>query len=153
MAGDAQGAKAAGGDIVRLLEAALAPVEPPAALGDQLEDTLAQVQAAALEELSDWELAAMRDPRNWVRPAAAVAVGTAAGAALVVLRMRRAQRQRSGLPGLADRRGERSPARSPAPARACARRAHGPGIRTGRARGAGRNRLCAACAPVLGGDP
>ena len=26
----------------------------------------------------------MRDPRNWVRPAAAVAVGTAAGAALVL---------------------------------------------------------------------
>ena len=86
-----------GGEIVRLLEAAFAPVEPPAGLGDELERRLAEVQAAALGELADWEMAAMRDPRNWVRPAAAVAVGTAAGAALLVVRMRRAQRQRSGL--------------------------------------------------------
>jgi hypothetical protein len=87
---------------MRLLEAALAPVEPPARLGDQLERRLADVQAAALDELSEWELAAMRDPRNWVRPAAAVAVGTAAGAALVVVRMRRAQRQRKGLRAVAE---------------------------------------------------
>src|SRR5688572_28569435 len=101
MPGEAQRAKAAGEDIVRLLEAALAPIEPPAALGAKLEDTLTQVQALALDELADWELATMRDPRNWARPVAAVAVGTAAGAALVVLRMRRSQRQRTGLPGLA----------------------------------------------------
>jgi hypothetical protein len=87
-------------EIIRLLEAALAPIEPPAALGDQLEQRLAEVQAAALEELSDWEIGAMRDPRNWVRPAAAVAVGTAAGAALLVVRMRR--KQRSRLRSLAD---------------------------------------------------
>ena len=30
----------------------------------------------------------MRDPRNWVRPVAAVAIGTAAGAGLVILRVR-----------------------------------------------------------------
>lgn len=101
MAGEAQRATP-GGDIVRLLEAALAPIEPPATLAAELEDRLAQVQALALDELSDWELATMRDPRNWVRPAAAVAVGTAAGAALVLLRMRHSNRQRSGLPGLAD---------------------------------------------------
>jgi hypothetical protein len=89
-----------GGEFLRLLETALAPVEPPTRLGDQLESRLAEVQAAALEELADWELATMRDPRNWVRPAAAVAVGTAAGAALIVVRMRR--RQRSRLRGLAD---------------------------------------------------
>ena len=62
------------------------PVEPPAGFVDELESRLADVQAAALEaleELSDWELDAMRDPRNWVRPAAALAVGTAAGTALV----------------------------------------------------------------------
>jgi hypothetical protein len=87
-------------EIVRLLEAALTPVEPPERLSDQLEARLAEVQAAALEELSEWELGAMRDPRNWARPAAAVAVGTAAGAALVVMRMRR--KQRSKLRGLAD---------------------------------------------------
>jgi hypothetical protein len=31
----------------------------------------------------------MRDPRNWVRPAAALVVGGAAGGALVLLRARR----------------------------------------------------------------
>jgi hypothetical protein len=91
-----------GSEIVRLLEVALAPVEPRAELGDELERRLAEVQAAALEELSDWELAAMRDPRNWVRPAAAVAVGTAAGVALLLVRLRHAQRRRTGLRGLAD---------------------------------------------------
>jgi hypothetical protein len=75
-------------------------VEPPARLADQLEEHLAEVQAAALEELADWELGAMRDPRNWARPAAAVAVGTAAGAALVVMRMRR--KPRSRLKSIAD---------------------------------------------------
>jgi hypothetical protein len=103
-AGEAGGAGAsaggAGAEIVRLLEAALAPIEPPARFGDQLEQRLADVQAAALEELSDWEIGAMRDPRNWARPAAAVAVGTAAGAALLVVRMRR--KQRSRLRSLAD---------------------------------------------------
>ena len=57
--------------IMRMLEQALAPVEPPASFVDQLESRLADVEAAALEalgELSDWELDAMRDPRNWVRP-------------------------------------------------------------------------------------
>jgi hypothetical protein len=99
---DAGAAGQGGGSthMIRLLEAALAPIEPPARLSEALEERLANLQAVALEELSDWEMAAMRDPRNWVRPAAAVAVGTAAGAALVVLRMRR--RQRSGLRALAD---------------------------------------------------
>jgi hypothetical protein len=91
-----------GSEMVRLLEVALAPVEPRAELGDELERRLAEVREAALEELSDWELAAMRDPRNWVRPAAAVAVGTAAGAALLVVRMRHAQRRRTGFRGLAE---------------------------------------------------
>jgi hypothetical protein len=92
----------AGTEIVRLLETAFAPVEPRAELGHELERRLASIQAAALEELQDWELAAMRDPRNWVRPAAAVAVGTAAGAALLVVQMRRARRQRSALRVLAE---------------------------------------------------
>jgi hypothetical protein len=91
--------------IERLLESAFAPVEPPAGLVGALEVKLAEVQAAAieaLEELSDWELAAMRDPRNWVRPAVAVVAGTAAGTALVLLQVRRGRRQRpGGLKGLA----------------------------------------------------
>ena len=40
----------------------------------------------------------MRDPRNWVRPAAAAVVGVTAGTALVVLRVRgrhRARKQQS----------------------------------------------------------
>ena len=47
----------------------------------------------AAEELEAWELGAMRDPRNWVRPVVAVAVGTAAGAGLVVLRVRSQHRK------------------------------------------------------------
>lgn len=93
-----------GRDFVRLLENVLAPIEPPATLAGELEQRLTDVQSAAieaLEELSDWEAAAFRDPRNWVRPAAAVAIGTAAGAALVVLRVRQSRKRRSGLRGLA----------------------------------------------------
>jgi hypothetical protein len=95
--------------IMRMLEQALAPIEPPASFVDQLESRLVEVEAAALEaleELTDWELDAMRDPRNWVRPVAALAVGTAAGTALVVLRMRRTRRRRApGLRGLAEQGG------------------------------------------------
>ena len=88
-----QGASA---EFLRLLETALAPIDPPASLTDELERRLADVQAAALEALEDWEVETMRDPRNWVRPVGAFAAGTVAGTALVVLRMRRARRQRPG---------------------------------------------------------
>jgi hypothetical protein len=93
---------------MRLLEQALRPVEPPAGFVGQLESRLANVEAAALEaleEIADWELDAMRDPRNWVRPVAAVAVGTAAGAALVVLGMRSRRRRPSALRGIAEQSG------------------------------------------------
>jgi hypothetical protein len=73
----------------RLLREALSPVEPPADLVERLESTLTTITALAADELEAWELSAMRDPRNWVRPAAAVVAGSAAGAALVVLRARR----------------------------------------------------------------
>ena len=94
--------------IMRMLELALAPVEPPAGFVDQLERRLTDIEAAAIEalgELSEWELDAMRDPRNWVRPVAALAVGTAAGTALVVLGMRRNRRRRAGLRELAEQGG------------------------------------------------
>jgi hypothetical protein len=78
-----------------LLARALAPVDPPAALSERLETTLAELTEIAADELDSWELGAMRDPRNWARPVAAVAVGTTAGAALVVLRVRRQHRKRA----------------------------------------------------------
>ena len=61
--------------------------------------TLVSLTELAQEELDSWELSAMRDPRNWVRPAAAALVGVSAGSALVALRVRtrhRARRQQSG---------------------------------------------------------
>jgi hypothetical protein len=47
----------------------------------------------AVDELESWELSSMRDPRNWVRPVAAIAVGTAAGAGLIVLGWRHQHRR------------------------------------------------------------
>ena len=94
-----------GPEIMRLLQQALQPIEPPADFMTQLEGKLATIEAAALEaleEVVDWELATMRDPRNWVRPVAAVAVGTAAGTALVVLGIRSRRRRTQGLRALAD---------------------------------------------------
>ena len=84
-----------------LLREALAPVEPPEDLILRLEGTLTSITEMAVEELEAWELSAMRDPRNWVRPAVAVVAGTAAGTALVILRARRrAQHPPSGTRGI-----------------------------------------------------
>jgi hypothetical protein len=77
-----------------LLREALSPVEPPADLVQRLEHTLVTLTEAAQEKLETWELAAMRDPRNWVRPAAAAVVGVSAGSALVALRVRSRHRAR-----------------------------------------------------------
>lgn len=82
-----------------LLQQALSPVDPPEDLGARLERTLLSITASAAEELEAWELSAMRDPRNWLRPAAAIVVGGAAGGALVLVRARRASSSSpSGLP-------------------------------------------------------
>lgn len=81
-------------EVERLLRSALVPVEPPGALGHRLEQTLTELTDAAAEELADWELRAMGDPRNWVRPAAAVVVGGLAGGALVLVRARQQHRRR-----------------------------------------------------------
>ena len=86
-------------DFEALLRQALTPIEPPAHLVDRLEVTLVSLTELAQEELDAWELSSMRDPRNWVRPAAAAVVGVSAGTALVVLRVRarhRVRKQRSG---------------------------------------------------------
>ena len=82
-----------------LLREALAPVEPPEDMVERLESTLTSITEMAADELEAWELSAMRDPRNWARPAAAVVVGGTAGAALVVLRARRRAQGAAQAPG------------------------------------------------------
>jgi hypothetical protein len=78
----------AASNVEGLLRQALSPVEPPEDLVWRLEGALTSLTESAVEELEAWELSAMRDPRNWVRPAAAVVVGGSAGVALVLLRAR-----------------------------------------------------------------
>ena len=82
--------------VEQLLRLAFTPVEPPEALSDRLERGLTEMADAAADELSEWELSAMSDPRNWVRPAAAVVVGTMAAGGLVVVRARQQQKKRKG---------------------------------------------------------
>jgi hypothetical protein len=82
------------GELERLLRRALAPVEPPEDLSTRVRSTLLSISEMAAEELEGWELAAMRDPRNWARPAIAVIGGSLAGAGLLMLGLKR--RRRSG---------------------------------------------------------
>ena len=82
-------------DFEALLSRALAPVEPPDDLAERLEVALVELTEAAADELEAWELGAMHDPRNWIRPAAAIVVGGAAGTALVLVRARRRAKARS----------------------------------------------------------
>src|SRR3954466_15394956 len=89
-------------DVEQMLSDALRPIEPPERLSSRFEDTLAAITQAAAEELSDWaeelseeELRALRDPRNWVRPVVAVGAGSVATGALVLMEMHRRSRQRS----------------------------------------------------------
>ena len=86
-------------DLEQRLCYALAPVDPPTTLTDRLELRLVELTGAAADELADWELRAMGDPRNWLRPVAAVAVVGLAGGALVLVRARQSQKKRQ-LPGL-----------------------------------------------------
>ena len=94
-------------DIEGLLRSALRPIEPPEKLSGRLEETLSAVTEAAAEELSAWavelsesELRSLRDPRNWVRPAAAIAAGgIAAGLVLVELRRRKRPSRLSEISG------------------------------------------------------
>ena len=85
--------QAAGDNFEDIIRRALAPVEPPDDLGNRLEMTLWSLTEMAVDELESWELSSMRDPRNWVRPVAAIAVGTAAGAGLIVLGWRHQHRR------------------------------------------------------------
>lgn len=89
-------------DVERLLRTALVPVEPPEGLTGRLERTLTELTDAAADELADWEISAMRDPRTWGRTIAAGAVVGVAGGALVLVRARQIykRRQASGLRAL-----------------------------------------------------
>ncbi len=85
----------AGMDLEDLLADALRPIEPPERVSGRVESTLSRLTEAAAGELSWWadelsetELQALRDPRNWVRPVAAAAVGGAAGTALLLIELR-----------------------------------------------------------------
>jgi hypothetical protein len=98
-------------DVENLLRTALRPIEPPEKLSGRVEETLSAVTEAAAEELSAWaeelsdsELRSLRDPRNWVRPAAALAAGgvAAGGLVLVELRRRGSGKRPNRLSGLAD---------------------------------------------------
>jgi hypothetical protein len=81
-------------DFEELLQQALSPVDPPDDLAARMEARLVNLTELAQDELEAWELSSMRDPRNWVRPAAAIVVGAGAGTALVVLRVRTRHRTR-----------------------------------------------------------
>jgi hypothetical protein len=72
----------------------LAPVEPPAELERELEAAFGSLVDAAADEWEAWELSAMGDPRNWVRPVGAVVVGSAAAAGLVLVRTRGTRHRR-----------------------------------------------------------
>jgi hypothetical protein len=81
-------------DIEIMLKRALSPVEPPKELEARLEMTLGSLVGMAAEELEAWELTAMRDPRNWVRPVAAAAIGSGAAVGLVLVRTQRRRHKR-----------------------------------------------------------
>ena len=96
-------------DVEALLGDVLRPIEPPELLSGRIEDTFTALSAAAATELSDWaeelsdsEMRALRDPRNWVRPVVAVGAGGIATGALVMLELRRRSRSKgeSGLRAL-----------------------------------------------------
>jgi hypothetical protein len=80
------------------LKRALAPVDPPVELEKRVEMTLDSIVELAADELEGWELAGLRDPRNWPRaaigPAAAIVVGGGAAAGLVLLRTQRRRHKR-----------------------------------------------------------
>jgi hypothetical protein len=86
------------GDVEALLRSALVPVEPSEALSDRLQRGLSEITDLAVDELADWELSTMRDPRNWGPTVAAVVAGGAAAGGLVVLSARQRRRNRGSGP-------------------------------------------------------
>src|SRR3954464_9725872 len=83
----------AGDNFEDIIRRALAPVEPPEDLAQRMETTLWSLTEPAADQLEGLGRSPMPAPRNWVRPVAAVAVGTAAGVGLVLLGWRRQHRR------------------------------------------------------------
>ena len=81
-------------DIESMLRRALLPVEPSKELEARLEGTLGTLVDMAADELEAWEMSAMRDPRNWVRPVAAAAIGSTAAVGLALVRTQRRRHKR-----------------------------------------------------------
>jgi hypothetical protein len=81
-------------DFESMLKRALSPVDPPKELEARLESTLGSLVDMAADELEAWELSTMRDPRNWVRPVAAAAIGSGAAVGLVLVRTQRRRHKR-----------------------------------------------------------
>jgi hypothetical protein len=81
-------------DVERLLRSALVPIDPPVSLIDRMERRLTEQVDAAADELAEWELRAMKDPRNWGRSVGAAAVLAAAGGSLVIVRARQQHKKR-----------------------------------------------------------
>jgi hypothetical protein len=81
-------------DVERLLHYALAPVEPPGSLTARLEQRLTHLTDAAVDELAEFDPAAIRDPRRWARVVAAGVVAGGAGGALVLVRARQKHRRK-----------------------------------------------------------
>src|SRR5438128_12120269 len=84
-------------EVERMLRGALVPVEPSMALSERLERRLTELTDAAVGELAEFDPSALRDPRRWLRLAAAGIVGVGAGGALVLIRARQKQRRREVL--------------------------------------------------------
>lgn len=86
-------------DVEKLLADALRPVDPPRRFSDRIQQTFTVISEAAATELTGWaeeleesELQSLRDPRNWIRPVAAIAAGGIATGALVLVGLRRRTR-------------------------------------------------------------
>jgi len=89
-------------EVERLLRGALVPVDPPGVMSERLERRLTELTDAAVDELAEFDAAALRDPRHWARLVAAGVVAGTAGGALILVRARQKQRRReaSGLRAL-----------------------------------------------------
>lgn len=84
-----------------LLADVFQPVEPPERFSDRLWSTFSTIRDAAADDLTVWadeltesELESLRDPRNWLRPVAAVTAGGVATGVLVAVELRRRGRRR-----------------------------------------------------------